>query len=1198
MLKTGYQPFLRIMICGDAETKSVFHSQLYELSEQKSGPVRVDFFNDKNEVEGSALTRMEPNRSDYYYSEWMDRNQVLIHLVYVSEPLCTLFKYNLERTLKESPFQKHVICFLNTSPNQTSEYENYFQSIGLNSVFYCKDYASIIEMLQTVGKDYNKAFDINPQIKLPPVAPRYYRDWYGNTKNRYDFPDYLDKLPLWKGGFEVLSPIKLTHAIESNSYEVVKNNLIALTEDMRYRWDYDEQDFINYCHQAVQEHHIDILLLLYTYLPDLGISLPQPTPLEFVKYIQTEIDNRDDKYKDTFKLSEEDEQKLKNFKPELVKQGIVTISDPYSKLPPYFEALNKGSFTLKQQRAYAYAKLIQKIQEFLIWLFEKNELQMIPIAEKDQDPYFGRTRLVKQLTYPYIANKIPNKRVTRDNFPDSLVYKYLVQAVVDNNERLAKKCLDIFRNNKIPLDVVLNYSNPLLSLEPNKNDDYEDSLSVLQHLFSKTSLSVLHLLCGQEDTLLVVQNHIILHKVIETALEQHRGQLSDLLFMILTKPEQALTLLNSVEALSIIGYKDIYSGLGLGFERIRAALEYNGDISNFILDKGYEVLRPLDFLLGTIFTYSPNMKKLLSNLGLFYDIAEFIRETLPSSNLLQHLYLPLAASEKLALREKLRPIQDSKQALKFSEKELHGVKYLFDDLQLKRNYKLYSKRTGRPFYLRLFPHGVISIAEQEEALEIIEDSNNEIHEKSKGLVSYSSKKINFKYPTGSSVKFTPGIVSRMSFFNDHALQTSVPEVPSQTPNILSSGGKRYIPISLKSSVYNEETQKYITKEHGFLGYFKTYGESSNTTPLDEYKAAIAGGCIVGATFYGQMIDKATGKVIKSIRLTHPDEKIPDGFRLDKLYCPFKAHLYEKYNFAMLHETIPILKRTLRSNAPIYYDLPTNNYILYGIQYYLKGVFTEDQLLQYIETIKEHHQLNRQQLDLIEQEYEVKIINRSTLDPLGLTEMPGDEILKLVHDLIPEINHSNYKTTANNLAQSIIQKLAANEGNIGIIYRDLPTDFAPKDEDPLMALNRFDYAALYALVKLDCADEDHTSPGDYDVLGFMPQDEVHIFQSYAKWFAKQYGNLDAIDWVPTILPQQQDNKESTQESKSYASKLFYVEDGIDELNNLIDAGLVSMQSLLISAIKNNNPQLYLSCLQQIIDCLSKAEEVYSYKYVYH
>lgn len=176
--------------------------------------------------------------------------------------------------------------------------------------------------------------------------------------------------------------------------------------------------------------------------------------------------------------------------------------------------------------------------------------------------------------------------------------------------------------------------------------------------------------------------------------------------------------------------------------------------------------------------------------------------------------------------------------------------------------------------------------------------------------------------------------------------------------------------------------------------------------------------------------------------------------------------------------------------------------------------------------------------------------------------------------------SFFTALRNDSFESMLQKLASQSDNIGEIYKHVDTDSITKTDDPLLALSRLDYTALYAYAKLESAARTHVSPGDHDILGFMPQDESHIFYAFAKLFAERYGSLDAIDCLPTLMPQTSDAE---------TSKLFYLEYGIDELNQLIDLSLVSLQSLLISAITSDNPYFYLSVLKEIISCLSHAEE---------
>ncbi|KTD57398.1 hypothetical protein [Legionella shakespearei] len=1189
----GFQPSLLAIVVGDDESKNQFRTQLYEHSEFKRGPVAINY---ENEQEGTTETmlvnmsnmlvninRMSHEDDNYVPPNWIKRIHMVVHIVDPQQTSPTQLEFQFAAIRKSSPHLHHVVYFINPNHVEASAFDELFHSLGINQVYHSSETPSVHALLEDAAKNYSKKTAFYPppySLVSVSVDSNDYMlsgELYKKDGMRSFYQDEYDhrKEPL---PLEVLIPNKFRQAIKNNDYDVLRANLIALTQDVRSRWDYDAQDFLSFLYQAVQENRIDILLLLYAYLPDLGIELPGKTPIEFIRTIQQKIESDTGRVKteveggffvrsfqdiSSFSLSPQEMQKIEEFNPELIKQGHFSPQKHLNEVPQFFSGLENSDFKTRQQLQYSYAKFIKKMESFMESLAQ-NKFELPQNSNTAKAPS-RRKRLIDGLTYPFQAHPVTNKRVTRENFQNSLVYKRLIDAVDDNNEYLAEKCLAIFRNKDISLDAVLNYASDFAL--PARQ------MSILSRLFSKDSLSILKVLCSKPDTLVLVQNHIRDNNLVSRTLYKNELSSSELLLAILNNPEQALAMLHSERTLAVISSSE----------------DLMPDYTAESMERGF--LNPLDSLFESIFSLSSNLNKFSGNLALRQKVADFVRENIPRSSVLQQLYLPLAEAQQRMITKGIGSIENSPQSVNVQSMELPGVKYLFGLLTLDRVYQFRSKRTGKPFFLKLFPHGIISIAENESELvqakkrdtktnpekdvpeqpkEQKKKEKKEISEQSKGVVVYSGKKGDLKHPTGSSVKITSELANRARFFDNKALQKSVPVVPSQTPNILSDG-KRYIPVSFDTNQYSH---------HGFWGSYKTYGAPPKDDPKTTYKAAVTGACMVGTTLYGRMLNDK-GEVVQSIRLTHPNEAIPPGFRMDRIDCPFASHVYEHYNFAMLRETIPFIQSTLEPGAPLYYDLPTTNYLMYGMKYYLNGLMSETLFIEYVATIKAHDALIRGQLHQLEEEFGLTIIPRSTLDDLGFNHMTGEELLRYMHHSIPdEMRQADYQSQAACLAQAMIKALASQTGTIGTLYSNIPQDYTAKDEDPLLALSRLDYAALYAYAKLERANRTNSPPGDHDILGFMPQDEVHVFQSYAKLFAQQYGSLDAIDWLPTLMPQN---------ASAEASKLFYVEEGIDELNQLIDSGLVHLQSMLASAITTDNPQLYMATLQKIIECLSTAEQ---------
>jgi hypothetical protein len=1173
----GFQPSLLALVVGDDESKNQFRTQLYQHSEFKSGPVAINYESAKGRASETMLVRMSNKNNNYYYSlGWIKRIHMVVHLVDPQIASPKMLECEFSATKEHSPHLNHVIYFINSNHIETHVFDELFHSLGINQVYHSADTLSVHLLLEDAAKNYTENAVLPPPRASLVKARGLYLKMDSAGKLYEDAYDYReDPLPL-----TVFSPKDFRGAIENNDYEVLRTNLIALTQDVRSRWDYEVQDFLGFLYQAIELKQFDIFLLLYAYLPGLGIKPPCETPIEFIRVIKqktdaevgwvaveakSDTDVRSFQDISLFPLSPEENQKIEEFNPERIIQGSFSPQEQLNEVPQFFSGLENSDFNSRQQLLYSYAKFIKIMESFMEDL-NKNKFEFP--SNSNTEASSRRKRLIDGLTYPFQAHSITNRRVIRENFHNSLVYKRLVDAVHDNNEYLAEKCLAIFRKNNIPLDEVLNYV-----------ESSESKItSILELLFDRQSFSVLKVLCSSQDTLVLLQNYIRDNDLVHKAFRRNSGLSSQLLLVILNNPEQASDMLKSERALAVISSTD----------------DMMPDYTAESTERGF--LNPLDSLLDSIFNFSSNLSKFSGNLTLRQKVADFVRENIPRARVLQQLYLPLAAAQQQMIIKGIGNIESESQSAMVENIPLPGVKYLFGLLELDRVYKFQSHRTGKPFFLKLFPHGIISIAENESELVRAKNQDTkanpekkvseqpkeqkkkatkakkeekEISEQSKGVVVYSGKKGDLKHPTGSSVKITSELANRARFFGNKALQKSVPAVPSQTPNILSDG-KRYIPVSFDGSHYNHR---------GFWGSYKTYGDPPKNDPQATYKAAVTGACMVGTTLYGRMLNDQ-GEVIQSIRLTHPNEAIPPGFRMDKIECPFESHVYEHYNFAMLRETIPFIKSTLEPGAPLYYDLPTTNYLMYGMKYYLNGLMSETLFIKYVETIKDHDKMSREKLHQLEQEFGVTIIPRSTLDDLGFNRMTGEELLRYVHHSIPdEMRQADYQSQAACLAQSMIKNLASQTGSIGKLYSHIPEDYTAKDEDPLLALSRLDYAALYAYAKLESANRTHSPPGEHDILGFMPQDEVHVFQSYAKLFAQQYGSLDAIDWLPTLMPQN---------ASAEASKLFYVEEGIDELNQLIDSGLVQFQSMLASAITTDNPQLYMSTLQKIIECLSKAE----------
>lgn len=903
--------------------------------------------------------------------------------------------------------------------------------------------------------------------------------------------------------------------------------------------------------QCIEQKNIEMLLFLYAWLPQFGYVLPESGPYEFYKSRLNDIRDRE------IILSKQVEDKLRQLDPDTFQDLQLESSKELknTKTPRFIDGLDKRIFKSSEQAAKAFVGFVKSTRDALskiVYPDIKIQYPSTLIKELREGDWY-----LRKLFGPYLKSE-QNITVKIDK-----ALEQLFDAVCWDNGEVAKKAFDLLiKKTNLSVGQILYY------MKPNYG-------TIIRRIFlgEGNNYQVIKTLCFEslaKDEILQCFQEYIKKKGI--------GQ-NKLYFLLVTNPPKAYEYLLSEEYLQQIVKNEFHRLYHFDTYRFNTDLYY----------KGNDLIHIFDIVLEQVLS-APRTGRVFADLNLRYNLALFVRDNVPNSRLLQQLFLPLNMRTFETLRSELSlmPEHHEKRLQSLVDKS-GGIQYIIDAADTK---VFPFKEQGKSFNINLTPLGLITITPQQATTKELKQSkikSKSATKKAKKMeklghaeqtiaeFDYSGNTLKLKKSRGNP-EFQSNLASRLSFFGSEKKNIHGPKNLKQTPNILADN--RNIPVSLSG-----EIKEGSSSNTGFWGEFDIFGDTKDSNKemnsKMEYQSVVTAACMVGVTFVAQVQD--INGHIKTISLTHPgaEDEIEQGSKIISMSCEFKPHLYEKYTMAQLREDMTFIKGVMKPGGKLIHDLPTSNYINYGIRYYLQGLFNRKQLIEYIQTIREHDEWYRKEFAKLAAEFDIEIITFSTLDSLGFARDSNPEkIVDFIDEQMKDMQEATNQEKENKLASCFIETLKKEKGHVGEIYRNLPESTIKQeiydDAKPLLALNYLDYQAILAWAKLESAQEEG-KPKPEEVLLFYPKEESHIPEKAAVNF-KDYGPYHAVTWIPTIIPQKTDDKTK--------SKMFYSNDGVTTMNTLVDQGLVHLQGLMAYAISNNNPELYIYTKNLIEEMLLK------------
>lgn len=342
-----------------------------------------------------------------------------------------------------------------------------------------------------------------------------------------------------------------------------------------------------------------------------------------------------------------------------------------------------------------------------------------------------------------------------------------------------------------------------------------------------------------------------------------------------------------------------------------------------------------------------------------------------------------------------------------------------------------------------------------------------------------------------------------------------------------------------------------------------------------FKEFFTGGCLFGVPLYG--IDQDGMKH----SLTNPYYEIPMTSIMQSIDCPYDIHPDEILTRESLVNAIYMIKALGDENVVLRYHLPYSNYVIYGLNWFLKGNMTKQALAQYIELLKERVSSQKSYLQNVSENFDIQINCCTTLDSLGLEDMDSYNTLdELLLDLGVGVAvqdgmlFEELQFIRKELFKGILCFLQKQEGEFGEVWRHIGDKIEngqlDVSESDLLSLNYLDYSANLASSAF-CNDERATA-------SVLPSHESPVNHFYKKIFSEKFGAVTCFQW---LAPLQVHDPEMGMRS-------FHLDRYIDEVNKLLSSGILKMCFMQSAAQALNSDVLEEICNDQINEIFSELE----------
>lgn len=338
-------------------------------------------------------------------------------------------------------------------------------------------------------------------------------------------------------------------------------------------------------------------------------------------------------------------------------------------------------------------------------------------------------------------------------------------------------------------------------------------------------------------------------------------------------------------------------------------------------------------------------------------------------------------------------------------------------------------------------------------------------------------------------------------------------------------------------------------------------KDSQTRPLASapVTAIVTGMCMFGTNIMG--VDKNGQKH----PLTNTFYTLPDGACIERIELAREGlHPYERMMLREFELQLPMIKALGNGlSQKVFYQCVHAEYILYGINAYIRGEMTLRALHVYTRYVSERANLIREAIEKSCEKHGVEFDGgQSTLSCL-FENLRADKVSShenwyfhflSMHGIQADEISSNISTEKRliilkNVFSNCIDKLASQNGVHGEVWSHIKKMILSHnvegnqrmDTSSLLTLNFLNYAAKVAIVK-----GSHPSK---NLCLLHPIQEKAMALAYKDLHAEKFGEILAINWVPPIFSH-----------GSFKDGLYYLEKHKDTINHLIHEGVLEFCAL--------------------------------------
>ncbi|MCM8540005.1 MAG: hypothetical protein NE328_06980 [Lentisphaeraceae bacterium] len=342
-------------------------------------------------------------------------------------------------------------------------------------------------------------------------------------------------------------------------------------------------------------------------------------------------------------------------------------------------------------------------------------------------------------------------------------------------------------------------------------------------------------------------------------------------------------------------------------------------------------------------------------------------------------------------------------------------------------------------------------------------------------------------------------------------------------------------------------------EAGTAEQLKLPRASVKDRPFAEF---FTGGCLFGAPLYG--IDQFGNRH----SLTSPGHNIPEGSIIDSVEAPYDIHPDETLTRESVANILHMIKSLGNDQTVLKYHLPLANYIVYGLNWFLKGKLTQNSLAEYIKTVLTRVAKQKSYLKSLGKTFAITINTCSSLDQLGMDLMEPDSFVKeLLQKLGIEAVISSSMTLEERtllkqkIFTGVLDYMKNLDGPTGKVWTHIDSRISDQsinsDQYNLLVLNYVDYSANLAISSL--------LNGERLTASILPANECPVNHWYKKVFAEEFGAVTCFQWLPPIQVQ----------DETYKQRVFYLTEFIEDINSLLQQGLIRYNFLKTAAIAVND-----------------------------